>query len=109
MFRPLTKDQLAEIVDIQLAWLQERLAERKIEFHVTDAARRLLAERGGDPVYGARPLKRTIQRLVQDRLAMLVLEGRFKEGDRVVVDAANGELIFNTEPSPEETAARAKT
>jgi len=94
VFRQLTREQLAEIVDIQLEALARRLRERKIELEVTDPARQLLAERGWDPVYGARPLKRTIQRLVGDRLAMLILEGRFRDGDRVVVDVQNGELTF---------------
>ena len=88
-------------MDIQLARLQERLAERKIELEVTPAARELIAERGWDPVYGARPLKRTIQRLVQDRLALLILEGRFREGDRVLVDVEDGELRFTRVAPPE--------
>ena len=94
VFRPLDQDQLKRIVDIQLAHLLKRLAERKITLEVTDAARKLLAERGWDPVYGARPLKRAIQRLVQDRLAMLLLAGEFSEGDTVKVDAADAELTF---------------
>ena len=95
VFRSLTQDQLASIVDIQLGRLEKRLGERKIALVVTDAARKLLAERGWDPVYGARPLKRAIQRLVQDRLAMQMLEAKFVEGDAVEVDAKGGELVFN--------------
>jgi ATP-dependent Clp protease ATP-binding subunit ClpB len=94
VFRPLTKDQLASIVDIQVERLRMRLAERKIELVLTPEARALLAERGWDPVYGARPLKRTIQRLVQDELAMRLLRGEFGEGDRVEVGVAGGELTF---------------
>jgi ATP-dependent Clp protease ATP-binding subunit ClpB len=94
VFKPLTQEQLGAIVDIQLKRLQKRLDERKIALVVTDAARKLLIERGWDPVYGARPLKRAIQRLVQDPLAMMLLEGRFSEGDRVVVDGQAGELVF---------------
>jgi ATP-dependent Clp protease ATP-binding subunit ClpB len=94
VFKPLTQEQLAAIVDIQLANLEKRLADRKIQLQVTDAAKRLLAERGWDPVYGARPLKRTIQRLVQDPLAMRILEGEFKEGDQIVVDVEGGEITF---------------
>jgi ATP-dependent Clp protease ATP-binding subunit ClpB len=97
VFRPLTQDQLAMIVDIQLARLEKRLAERGLSLRVTEGARALLAERGWDPVYGARPLKRTIQRLVQDRLAMKVLEGAFGRGDTVEVDAQDGELTFERE------------
>ncbi|MDQ6742786.1 MAG: ATP-dependent chaperone ClpB, partial [Candidatus Dormibacteraeota bacterium] len=81
VFRQLTRDQLAQIVDIQLQQLQKRLTDRKIEIRVTQAAKELLAERGWDPVYGARPLKRTIQRLVSDPLALMILEGRFRDGD----------------------------
>ncbi len=94
VFRPLTREQLASIVDIQVERLRKRLAERKIGLVLTGAARALLAERGWDPVYGARPLKRTIQRLVQDELAMRILRGEFAEGDTVEVDAAGGELTF---------------
>ena len=94
VFKSLTQGQLGAIVDIQLQRLQKRLDERKISLAVTDAGRKLLIERGWDPVYGARPLKRAIQRLVQDPLAMMLLEGKFSEGDRVEVDAKGGELVF---------------
>jgi ATP-dependent Clp protease ATP-binding subunit ClpB len=70
------------------------LAERRIELEVTDAAKELLAEEGWDPAYGARPLKRAIQRLVENPLALELLEGRFAEGDAVRVDAREGELTF---------------
>ena len=93
-FETLTREQLADIVELQLARLRERLAERRIELEVTDAAKELLAEEGWDPAYGARPLKRAIQRLVENPLALELLEGRFAEGDVVRVIAAEGELIF---------------
>jgi ATP-dependent Clp protease ATP-binding subunit ClpB len=106
VFRPLSKDQLTKIVDIQLASLEKRLAERKITLQVTDSARELLAERGWDPVYGARPLKRAIQRLVQDPLAMRLLDGEFSAGDTVKVEVADGDLVFRrivaAEPEPVE-------
>jgi ATP-dependent Clp protease ATP-binding subunit ClpB len=106
VFKALTKEQLRAIVDIQLEGLRRRLGERKIELEVTDAAKELLAERGWDPVYGARPLKRTIQRLLQDRLAMAVLEGRFRDGDRIMVEVENGELKFERgSTGDKETAA----
>ena len=95
VFKPLTQDQLAAIVDIQLRRLEKRLAERHVQLVVTDGARQLLAQRGWDPVYGARPLKRTIQRLVQDPLAMMLLEGKFSDGEAVEVDVHKGELTFN--------------
>lgn len=107
IFRQNSREQLAAVVDIQLEGLQQRLAERNIYLRVTELAKELLTERGWDPVYGARPLKGTVQRLLQDKLALLILEGRFQEGDQVVVDAENGELLFNKAAPVEETAARA--
>ena len=89
LYRQLERDQIGRIVDIQLQRLQERLAERRIEIELTEAARELLAEHGFDPQYGARPVKRVIQRLVQDPLAMKVLEGEFPEGSKIVADARN--------------------
>jgi ATP-dependent Clp protease ATP-binding subunit ClpB len=100
VFRSLTQEQLAAIVDIQLGRLEKRLAERGLAIRVSDAARSLLAERGWDPVYGARPLKRTIQKLVQDRLAMLVLEGKFSAGDVIEVDVQDGDLVFEKSKQP---------
>jgi ATP-dependent Clp protease ATP-binding subunit ClpB len=70
------------------------LAERRIELELTDAAKEALAEAGWDPAYGARPLKRAIQRLVENPLALRLLEAEFVDGDRVVVDASDGELTF---------------
>ena len=100
VFKSLTQDQLGAIVDIQLARLQKRLDERKIALVATPAARKVLIERGWDPVYGARPLKRAIQRMVQDPLAMLLLSGKFTEGDVVEVDAKGGELTFDKAKAP---------
>ena len=105
VFKPLTEDQLTAIVDIQLHRLERRLQERRVTLVVTDAARRLLAQRGWDPVYGARPLKRAIQRLVQDPLAMMLLEAKFSDGDTVTVDAKGGELTFNRVASAAPAAA----
>jgi ATP-dependent Clp protease ATP-binding subunit ClpB len=93
-FEALSREQLSEIVELQLARLRERLAERRISLEVTDAAKELLAEEGWDPAYGARPLKRAIQRLVENPLALELLEGRFAEGDSVRVEARDGELVF---------------
>jgi ATP-dependent Clp protease ATP-binding subunit ClpB len=93
-FQPLTREQLGDIVELQLARLRARLAERRIDLEVTDAAKELLAEEGWDPAYGARPLKRAIQRLVENPLALELLEGRFAEGDTIRADAADGELAF---------------
>jgi len=99
VFRALTVDQITAIVDIQLGRLEKRLAERRVRLVVTDEARKLLAQRGWDPVYGARPLKRAIQRMVQDPLAMMLLEGRFSEGETVEVGVSGGELTFAKAPS----------
>jgi ATP-dependent Clp protease ATP-binding subunit ClpB len=105
VFKPLTEDQLTTIVDIQLKRLENRLADRRVHLVVTDAARRLLAQRGWDPVYGARPLKRAIQRLVQDPLAMMLLEGKFSDGDTITVDAKGGEITFTKTPIETQAAA----
>jgi ATP-dependent Clp protease ATP-binding subunit ClpB len=105
VFKALTVDQLTAIVDIQLRRLERRLSERRVTLEVTGPARKLLAQRGWDPVYGARPLKRAIQRLVQDPLAMMLLEGKFSEGDTVTVDANGDELTFTKSTSATPAAA----
>ena len=94
LFRSLTKDDLLQIVDIQVRHLRELLSERNIELELTEGARQHLAEAGYDPVYGARPLKRVIQRQVQDPLAVALLRGDFVEGDAVRVDAPDGQVTF---------------
>jgi ATP-dependent Clp protease ATP-binding subunit ClpB len=105
VFRQLSREQLSEIVELQLARLRERLAERRLSLEVTDAAKEVIAEAGWDPAYGARPLKRAIQRLLENPLARELLEGEFSEGDTVRVDAADGELAFERTPAAEPTAA----
>jgi ATP-dependent Clp protease ATP-binding subunit ClpB len=94
LFRSLTKEDLLRIVDIQMRHLHDLLAERHIGLELTDGARQHLADAGYDPVYGARPLKRVIQREVQDPLALALLRGEFAEGDRVRVDAPDGQVAF---------------
>jgi ATP-dependent Clp protease ATP-binding subunit ClpB len=93
-FAPLTRDQLGEIVELQLARLRQRLADRGLALELTDAAKETLAEAGWDPTYGARPLKRAIQRLVENPLALRLLEGELREGDTIRVDAEDGEVTF---------------
>jgi ATP-dependent Clp protease ATP-binding subunit ClpB len=93
-FEALTRDQLGGIVEIQLARLRDRLAERGLRIELSDEAKEALAEAGWDPAFGARPLKRAIQRLVENPLALRLLEGEFGEGDTIRVDAQNGELVF---------------
>src|SRR5207249_4978987 len=95
IFQPLTRAQMRQIIDIQLRGLLKRLEDRKIRIEVSDKAKDLIIEEGYDPTYGARPLKRTIQRLILDPLAMRVLQGDFREGDTVRVDASAGQLQFN--------------
>ncbi|MGZ4104311.1 MAG: ATP-dependent chaperone ClpB [Actinomycetota bacterium] len=96
IFHRLTLDHLRAIVDIQLRGLQKRLGERNISLVLTDKAREFLAERGFDPAYGARPLKRLIQREIQDKLALKLLQGEFSDGARIEADAADGGLVFRT-------------
>ncbi len=91
-FQPLTREQLSEIVGIQVARVISRVRERDIDVELTDAARTLLGNLGYDPTYGARPLKRVIQKRLVDPLALAILEGRFGAGDTVRVDAEDGEL-----------------
>jgi len=100
IFNNLGREQIKAIVDIQLKRLRHNLAARKMAMDITDNAKARLAEAGYDPVYGARPLKRTIQRLIQDPLAVKILAGEFKEGDRVSVDVEDGELSFSHAPAP---------
>jgi ATP-dependent Clp protease ATP-binding subunit ClpB len=94
LFRSLTKEDLTNIVDIQMRHLRELLAERQINLELNGSARQHLADAGYDPVYGARPLKRVIQREVQDPLALALLRGEFTAGDTVQVSAQNGQVMF---------------
>ncbi|HEY8029275.1 MAG TPA: AAA family ATPase [Gaiellaceae bacterium] len=94
VFRALSREQIAEIVEHQLERVRERLAERGITLELTDAAKEALVEAGWDPAYGARPLKRAIQRLLENPLALRLLEGDFGDGDSIRVDAVDGEITF---------------
>jgi ATP-dependent Clp protease ATP-binding subunit ClpB len=105
-FQPLTREQIGEIVDLQVAKVAARLNERGVVIELTDAARELIGNLGYDPTYGARPLKRVIQKRLVDKLALALLEGEFTEGDTVRVDAADGELVF-TKATAEASAAAA--
>ena len=93
-FHTLGLEHMTSIVDIQVRGLLKRLEDRKVHVELTDAAKKFLVSEGYDPMYGARPLKRTIQRRVLDPLAMRVLEGEFREGDRILVDVGDNELRF---------------
>jgi len=94
VFRPLTKEDLEKIVDIEIGFVSERLKEQKIELELTKEAKDFLIEKGFDPIFGARPLKRTIQRYIEDPLAQEIIAKRFKEGSRIKVLRKNEELIF---------------
>jgi ATP-dependent Clp protease ATP-binding subunit ClpB len=93
-FAPLTREQLGAIVELQVAQVLRRVRERGVEVTLTEAARELLADMGYDPTYGARPLRRVIQKQLTDRLALALLEGEFRAGDTVAVDVADGALSF---------------
>ncbi|MBI2347054.1 MAG: AAA family ATPase, partial [Deltaproteobacteria bacterium] len=94
IFNSLGREQIKAIAEIQLKRLRRNLASRKMALEITDRAKALLAEKGYDPVYGARPLKRTIQRWIQDPLALKILDGQFREGDKVVIDSDGEQLTF---------------
>jgi ATP-dependent Clp protease ATP-binding subunit ClpB len=104
-FLSLTRGQLSEIVDLQVNRLIARVHERGIEVELTEAAKTLLGNLGYDPTYGARPLKRVIQKRLVDPLAMAILEGRFTAGDTVRVDAAGGDLLLDRAREPAAVAA----
>ncbi len=97
VFDSLTRDQIRQIVEIQIRNLGDLLAQRGMTLKLSDAALEIIASEGFDPVYGARPLRRTIQKKIQDPLALEVLSGNFGENDTIFVDASNGEIVFNTE------------
>jgi ATP-dependent Clp protease ATP-binding subunit ClpB len=106
-FEPLTREQLSEIVELQVAGVIERLAERGVQLTLTDQARELLGNMGYDPTYGARPLRRVIQKQLIDRLALALLTGEIHAGDSVSVDAADGELMLEKRASTPGPAALA--
>jgi ATP-dependent Clp protease ATP-binding subunit ClpB len=106
IFRPLGMEQIKEIVEIQLEHLRKRLDERKISIELTDNAKEALAEKGYDPVFGARPLKRTIQKLIQDPLATDILKGNIKDGDSIQIGVdKNRDFTFNLKKEKKKAAA----
>src|SRR5581483_1299785 len=94
VFHQLGKEQVKDIVEIQIKHLQPRLAERHISIQLTDAAKELLASEGYDPQFGARPLKRVIQREVENRLARAILDGTIRDGDKALINAQDGKLVL---------------
>jgi ATP-dependent Clp protease ATP-binding subunit ClpB len=106
VFRPLGAEQLTKIVDLRLQDVRNLLTGRKITLELSDAAKHTLFTSGYDPAYGARPLKRAIQRLIQDPLAMKILDGDVLHGDHVLVDSADGKLSFEVHHGEAEAAAK---
>ena len=104
VFNPLGKEEIAKIVDIQLAEVSSKLSERSVKLEVSDSAKDFILEAGFDPILGARPLRRSIQRLVEDRLAEEFLNKRFDDGDTVHIDAGNAELTFSKVTPADEAA-----
>jgi ATP-dependent Clp protease ATP-binding subunit ClpB len=99
VFHALTPEELKQIVNIQLKILNKRLVDRKIVLEPTDAACDWLARTGYDPIYGARPLKRLIQKDIENPLALRMLQGDFMDGDRIQIDSNGDGLTFSKEPS----------
>ncbi len=95
IFNPLGMDEIKKIVEIQMRYLQDRLAEKKITISVSEAVKELIASKGFDPVFGARPIKRTIQRMIEDPLSMKILNGEFGEGDMIKMDVSDGTIVFS--------------
>jgi ATP-dependent Clp protease ATP-binding subunit ClpA len=94
LFHPLGKEEMQQIVELFIGRVSRELESRNVHLQVNESAKRLLAERGFDPAYGARPLRRTVQRLLENPLASSILRQEFRDGDTVVVDEENGELKF---------------
>ena len=95
IFNPLGMEEIKKIAEIQMRYLQDRLAERKISISVSDSVKELMASKGFDPVFGARPIKRTIQRMIEDPLSMKILNGEFSEGDTIKMDVSEGAVVFS--------------
>jgi ATP-dependent Clp protease ATP-binding subunit ClpB len=105
IFHNLVSAQLKEIVEKETQTLAKRLGDRKITLELTEAAKAFIAQEGFDPAYGARPIRRTIQKQILDPLAQKLLSGEFKEGDSVLVDVQDGKMVFWSEQYKQERAA----
>jgi ATP-dependent Clp protease ATP-binding subunit ClpC len=104
VFNALGKEEIAKIVDIQLAEVQEKLTDRSVKLQVSESAKAFILEHGFDPILGARPMRRSIQKLVEDRLAEEFLNNRFEDGDTIGIEAGNNQLEFTKVSSNHETA-----
>jgi len=100
VFRPLSREDLQKIVEFEIAQVQGRLKEQGVSIELTAAAKDFLIEKGFDPMYGARPLKRTISRFLEDSLAQEIISGHFKEGSSIMVDAEKDRLVFRLVDAP---------
>jgi ATP-dependent Clp protease ATP-binding subunit ClpB len=107
-FHSLTREQISEIVELQVARVTERVAERGVQVTLSDDAKLLLGNMGYDPTYGARPLRRVIQKQLTDRLALALLAGELREGDSVLVNARDRELVFQDAQGTAKTEAIAR-
>ncbi len=107
VFDPLTEDDLKRIVELLLADVRERLAERRVDLELTEAAKEALVKEGYDPVFGARPLRRTIERRVANPLSRRILAGEFDEGDTALVDHPDGEYTFEKKKARAKAGAKA--
>jgi len=96
IFRSLSMEDIERIIDIQLGLIRKRLQERKLTLELTEGAKGYIAQEGYSPVYGARPLKRVLQKQILDTLAMKILEGAFAEGDRIVIDSDGSQIVLHT-------------
>jgi ATP-dependent Clp protease ATP-binding subunit ClpB len=105
VFNPLGKEEIKQIIDIQLRYLQERLAEKKIRISASDRVKDLIASRGFDPEFGARPIKRTIRRMIEDPLSMKILNGEFKAGDGVHMDVSDDAIAFTKSAASNEVGS----
>jgi ATP-dependent Clp protease ATP-binding subunit ClpB len=103
VFRPLSREQLEDIVELQLTRLRQLLAEKKITLELSPEAKHALTSEGYDPTYGARPLKRAIQRMIQNPLSMALLGGQFHDGDAILAtEGADGEIVFTKAEAQQE-------
>jgi ATP-dependent Clp protease ATP-binding subunit ClpC len=98
VFHPLTQEHIRSIVDLMLVSVIQQLAEKEIKLEVTDAAKDLLGEKGYDEVFGARPLRRVIQNMIEDKLSEDLLRGKFQPGDTIIVDVEGGEIVVHPTP-----------
>lgn len=105
IFSPLTLEQVEKIVDLQMKEIRARLSDEGLTVELTDAARKWLAREGFDPAFGARPLRRTLQRYVESPLAVQLLRGQFQAGDTVVVDVVDNQIVFNRQPAPDQSVS----